>query len=204
MVGESNFSLQWDDCVATKEESYQAGLPAFPFFARRVIAWFAAMIDHLETPRSGVPCPECAIDVQPIGQHQFAQRNAVVQGIHYPRLIPLDGAEVYGQQRAFWNLSNSHISLTKVFPAVVQSQVYCGVVTNLSAQSLEATCVFLVGDFCIISMELVQQLLQRVTIAFPDRLAYVIQNHGVRAWCRPRPCGAARPKAGFSVVVTHE
>jgi hypothetical protein len=31
-------------------------------------------------------------------------------------------------------------------------------------------------------MELVQQLLQRVTIAFPDRLAYVIQNHGVRAW----------------------
>ena len=63
---------------------------------------------------------------------------------------------------------------------------------------------FLVGDFCLLSMELVQQLLQRVTIAFPDRLAYVIQKRGGRTWGRPRPCGAARPKAGFSVVVTHE
>ena len=59
-----------------------------------------------------------------------AKRDAVIQSVHHPRQVLLDGADTYCQQSAFWYLCSGHVSLAKVCPAAIQCQVLVCVFIN--------------------------------------------------------------------------
>ena len=127
----------------------------------------------------------------------------MVQRVHLSRPESFERANVCCQQLAKRNLLHCNIPLSKIFHAVVQPQVATRVSAHFSAQVLEVVRFALVGDLRIVTVELIQQTLQRVTITRPNRFPYSVNDHRVRTRAGPRPRRGPRSKAFSLITPTH-